>query len=464
MIEAIRNDWRAKADSNAAQSDPDDGGDPVRKRTRKLGAKRKLSDPAESGGRVSCIAAPRIIERNIAQMNWVRRLGRVLLVAAVAAALAAAARRMVLRRKRELARAPVYGERPVPVRVAEAVMRNVPVRLSYIAIVEPVHRANVSARLTATIEEVLFDEGDAVRSGAPLVTLDGRDIREGIAAVEGQIAQAQADLAGNEASVASLKRSVAFWDREAARDRRLADRGSIPVSQAEGTAEKANEFRGRYEATRKRSDAIRHLVRSLQSKKSEQETKLGYCTVRSPYDGIVTHRLVDPGDLAVPGRPLMVVEDRSRLKLAFDVPQDDVPSLRTGLSVEFRVGEAVRRTKITLVYPSLDAARMTRVEALLGEESGAGLVCGAYVPLVVELRTLMRVTVVPASSVVAGPAHAPFAFVVRGDRLETRSLTVLASCGKGRAVRGIAPGERVVTSGFLGWVRLSSGLRVEVTQ
>ncbi len=397
-------------------------------------------------------------------VKWLTRCGRLLIVAGLLCGLVFGARRMIVRRERELARAPVYGQRPIPVRTAKAVLGDMPLRLSYVAVVEPVRRANVSARLTAAIEAVRFDEGDPVKAGTPIVMLDGRDIREGIAAVEAQIAQARADLAAREASVASLERSVAFWRREAARDRKLADRGSIPVSQAEGTAEKANEFLGRLEAARKQSDAIRHLVRSLQSKRSEQETKLGYCTMRSPYDGVVTHRFVDPGDLAVPGKPLMVIEDRSRLKLAFDVPQNDLSKLRTGLPIEFRSNGTMRRTTVSLIYPSVNAARMIRVEALLAEGPGTDLICGAYVPVTVTVGGLSGVTILPASALVEGPTGKSFAFVISGDRLDPRGLTLLATTGEAAAVEGVTPGEIVVTSSFLGWVRLSSGLRVEVVQ
>ncbi len=66
--------------------------------------------------------------------------------------------------------------------------------------------------------------------------------------------------------------------------------------------------------------------------------QLGYCTIRSPFDGLVSHRMVDPGDLASPGKSLMVVEDRSRLKLCFDVPQQDLPQVREGLAVTYAVG------------------------------------------------------------------------------------------------------------------------------
>jgi len=397
-------------------------------------------------------------------MIWIRRFVRLLIVILVIAGLVAAARRLVMKRRAELANVPAYGSRPLPVRMALSTGGDMSVLLRYVAVVEPIRVANVCARLTATVESIGFDEGSTVEKGTPLVRLDSRDIGENIAAVGGKIAQAEADLAANEARVASLKRSVAYWEREAERDLKLAKRGSIPEAEAEGTAEKANEFRGNLDAARKRSTAIQHLIASLKSEKAAVRTRFSYCTLTSPYTGMISRRLADPGDLAVPGKVLMVVEDRSKLKLAFDVPQEDLDRVQPGRVVQFRVGGELRTGTITLMYPSLDSARMTRAEVSLAPDAATGLPTGAYVPVGVVLRVLKKVTIVPASSVIDGPDGKPYVFLVQKDRLKAQIVQILAESGDSTAIDGVSAGERVVISTFLGWVRLAGGMRVEAIQ
>ncbi len=394
-------------------------------------------------------------------MKWLKRFSRILLVIVVLALLVAGARRIVMRRKAELAKAPVYGVAPVPVHIAGSVAGNMPVLLHYVAVVEPIRSADVCARITATVEKVSFDEGDRVQQGTPLLTLDDRAIRDDIASITALIGQARADLAANLATVDSLKRSVHYWTREAQRDRKLAERGSIPKAQAEGTAEKANEFQGKLEAARQQSKAIQQRIVSLESRKAAAQTQLSYCTLESPYTGVVSHRFVDPGDLAAPGKPLMVVEDRSRLKLAFDVPQEDLAQVRLGRPVQFKIGAKLHTARITVMYPSLNSARMTRAEVLLPPAAAANLAPGAYVPVGVVLKILENVTIVPGSTIIKNPGGRPYVFLVRKDRLQPQLVQVLAHAGDQVAVQGVAPGEEVVTSTFLGWARLADGMRVE---
>jgi len=330
--------------------------------------------------------------------------------------------------------------------------------------VEPTRTADVSARVTATVEQVLRDENEPVKAGDPLVVLDSRQIEDSIAAAKAQVEQAKADLASNQATVDALTRTVAYWQREAQRDATLAQKGAIPGAEAEGTADKASEVKGQLDAARQKSSATEQLVESLKRKQAELETTLGYCTIRSPFDGMVSHRMVDPGDLASPGKTLMVVEDRSRLKLCFDVPQQDLPRVREGLAVAYSDNGKRRDATLSHMYPSLDAARMLRAEVYLDGTDKDGLSPGAYVPLQVVLGSTGDVTLVAASSLVESPDMKPYVFVVKDQQLHATPVSVLAADGDEVAVEGIRPGEEVVLNTFLGWAQLSSGLKVEALQ
>ena len=393
-----------------------------------------------------------------------RKAIRIVIVLIVVAALVFGGVLLVKHKKKALAAAPKYGMQPVPVRVASARLGDLRTTRDYLAVVEPIRVADVSARVTATVEKVLHDENERVKAGDVLVALDARQIEESIAAAKAQVEQAQADLASNQATLDSLAKTVAYWDRESQRDKTLADKGAIPGAQAEGTADKANETRGKLNATRQKSAAIERLVESLQRKQAELETTLGYCAIRSPFDGIVSHRRVDPGDLAVPGKSLMVVEDRSQLRLAFDVPQQDLPEVREGLAVEYSVAGQNREVTLSHLFPSLNTARMLRAEVYLSGGDVDGLSPGAYVPLRVVLGNNKDVTLVPDTAIVESPDGHAHVFVVRDHHLEARSVNLLGSSGNDVAVDGIQAGEQVVLSTFLGWTQLASGQAVEAIQ
>jgi len=149
------------------------------------------------------------------------------------AALLAGAALLVHRKKALLGGAPRYGLAPTPVHVVAARRGSLEITRTYLSIVEPVRTATLSARLTSPIESVETDEGKTVRAGEPLIKLDDREISYSIEVVKAQIAQARAELAANEATVAALTDSTAFWKREAQRMKKVKASGAATESEME---------------------------------------------------------------------------------------------------------------------------------------------------------------------------------------------------------------------------------------
>jgi multidrug efflux pump subunit AcrA (membrane-fusion protein) len=107
---------------------------------------------------------------------------------------------------------------------------------------------------------------------------------------------------------------------------------------------------------------------------------------------------------------------------------------------------------------------MQRAEVFVSADQGAGLVPGQTLSLAVSLAPVENTVIVPASALVQGPEGLQYVFVVTGNTLVYRPVTVLASQGDRVAIRGIESDQAVVTSSFLGWTRLSAGQKVEVLQ
>lgn len=388
-------------------------------------------------------------------------LVRIVLLALVLAVLIVAGRTLMARKRTALAQAPKFELASAPVDVVEAYTGDLEEGHDYLAVTEPFRTAAVSARITAAIERVHVREGDAVKEGDLLISLDDRQFRDGLATMEAQTAQAEADLAANQASVTSLRESLAYWERECDRDRKLAESDTIPRSQAEGTAEKANEAGGRLASAEQKSLALEQQVRAAQRRADELRTMLTYSTIASPFAGVVTVKEVDPGDLATPGRTLLVVEDRSSVKLAFNVPQSDLPAFRAGLAASFAINGSTRRAAVSRVYPSLSRARMVRAEVVQSGAEAADLPLGAYVEVSVVFRRCEQATLVPVDALVEISQGQRRIFVIENGVLRARPVLVLGMACEIAAVEGIAAGEQVVVNSFLGWARLSDGMKVE---
>ncbi len=386
---------------------------------------------------------------------------RIALLISILAALVLLGRGLMARKSKALAQSPKFELTAARLEVVSAYLGDLDEGHDYLAVTEPIRTASISARITAAIEQVRVQEGDTVAEGEMLVTLDGRQFQDGLATLEAQIAQSEAELAANQANVLTLKESSAYWERERERDRKLAESETIPRAQAEATAEKTNQARGGFASALQKSLALEQQVRALQRKADELRTTLSYCSISSPFAAVVTVKQIDPGDLAAPGKTLLVVEDRSSVKLAFDVPQSDLPVFQVGLAASFRVGGDTRKAVISRVYPSLSRARMVRAEIILSGTETQGLPLGAYFNVSVVFQRCEQMTLIPVDALIASSSETTLVFVLRDGLLEARTVKVLGKACELAAVEGIAPGEQVVVNSFLGWARLSDGMKVE---
>jgi len=389
---------------------------------------------------------------------------RLLIVIVVIGGMVIGGRVLVKNKKNALANAPKYGEKPVVVHVVKARKGSLSESRTYLAVYEPIQKATVSARITAVIDKVFCNEGITVEAGQILVKLDCRETKEKIAAAKAGIERAISDISSNEAIVKSLKKSVAFWELEAKRDETLAKQNNIPKSQAEGTAEKANDYKGRYFSAQQKSRGLRHQVDSLKRQLEQLQVQLTYGTINSPYKGMVSRRLVDPGDLAAPGKPLIIVEDRSEMMLVFNIPQEDLTEIKEGLALRFKINGDKHKGTLTRLYPSLDENRTLRAECILQEKELNGLTSGSYVPISIVVSELNDVVLVPASSLIEAPDGKTYVFTVSEDKLEPKIVTVTGKGADNVSVTGLNVGEIVVSSTFLGWVKLASGMKVEPVQ
>jgi RND family efflux transporter MFP subunit len=361
-----------------------------------------------------------------------------------------------------LADAPTYGVRPMPVHVARARTGDLSVSRGYLAIVEPVRSATLTARVTSLIERVEVDEGDTVHAGQLLVSLDDREIRSTVAAMDAQVAQAEAERQANDATVAALEHSLAYRQREADRLHRAQASSAASVNERESAQDKADETAGQLQAARQQTQALTHRLEAIRQQLVELKTRLTYYRIESPYDGIISRRHVDAGDMAIPGKTLLVIEDRNNMRLAFGISQQDLPDMRAGMSVTYNVADSVRTALLTALYPSLDDNRVLRAEVRLDAGQADGLTCGSYVPMRVQLKRYTNVTFVPSSAVVESVDGDHHVWTVTDGRLERHTVQLLGTDRHEAAVEGIEPGRDVVLNTFLGWARLGQDQAVEV--
>lgn len=305
----------------------------------------------------------------------------------------------------------------------------------YTGSIEAEQRVVLSAQLTASVTAVPHREGAPVRAGDLLVRLD-------------QSEQAQ-EIQRMNAAGARIKADLAFWQGQRARDEALFRDRVIP--------ERA------VEETRRTVAGLEASLRENRHALETAYTRRGYAEVRAPFDGVVQKVHVLPGELAVPGKPLLEVVAAEPLKAVVPVPQTDLADLRSGLAVRIEVlaADGAWEGRVDRVYPALDTAtRSATLETFLPKGLTA-LRPGMVATVDVQLVRREDVLTVPRQAV-QERGEASGVFVVEEDRARWRPVTVGPAQGGAVLIeQGLQSGARVIVTPDPG---LTDGLVVVAVQ
>jgi len=353
---------------------------------------------------------------------------------------------LVIKRKMQIQKIKPYGIRPIPVRVAKVKQGIMESTHDYLSVVEAWRVAQISSRISARVDDVFHDEGDIVRKNEILLQLDDKDIRENIKGIEKKIS-------GIKIIIDGLKTNYQYWAKENKRYKNLVSSGAIAQANADDVYNKFVTAFALFNSKNNELESLNHTRNSLLS-------KLIYTKITSPFDGLITRRLVDPGNLAIPAKILMTVKEESKLKLAFDAPQEDMDFLKLGLPVFIRNKKKSPPLKITHIFPSFDNSKMARVEIKFPTNTNYRI--GSFIPISVVMQRHKNAVYVPEEALLENPKGGVAVFIVKNGKLLAQPVKkLLGSKGKVE-ITGVKPGEFVVVSTFLGWSTLSSGLKVEV--
>ena len=381
------------------------------------------------------------------------------LIAAIALiSLAALATWAVLSRKAELAAAPGFTASPVAVHTVTARPGAIVPARDYLAEAEAVRSAGVNARVTETIEEVAVDEGDRVARGDLLIRLDTSEIQALLEGVAADINRAKAERRAEKANKEARAYSRDFWAREVERIRQLREQNMASQADLDSARNQLNEVEGQLEATREQLQALAAGLESLRARRSQLRSQRSNYRLKAPFEGTVTARTVDPGDQAAPGRMLIRVSSLRNMRLAFGVPEEDRPAVKTKRTVHFSLNGTSHEAAIDRIHPALDDAGLARAEVDL--PAGVTVPPGAEIPVSVTLPALESTVTIPAGAL-AGRNQKPSVYVVINGKAKARAVTVFGRDNDDRvAVSGIEPDAEVVITPYLGWTRLADGMPV----
>lgn len=259
--------------------------------------------------------------------------------------------------RRDLAAAPP--DMPaVSVRAQAVEAKKLPAFEEVVGTVRARLRATIEAKTSGRIVEMPVVLGQRIKAGQLLARLDAPEIQARVVQAEANLRQAERDW----------KRVSTLFSQQA--------------------------------ATRAEADVAETQYQVAKAVLSEARALLAYVEVPAPFDGVVTRKWADVGDLAAPGKPLMDVEDPTKLQLEADVPEAIAAAIKSDLRMTLRLGQGTSgfTGTVTEISPVADpVSRTFRVKLDLA--TSPGLMSGQFGRLLVPVGETTAIRV-PISAVV----------------------------------------------------------------
>jgi multidrug efflux system membrane fusion protein len=334
------------------------------------------------------------------------------------------------------------GQPSVPVAVAKAETRDMPVVLSGLGSVEAFNTVVVKSRIDGQLVQIAFKEGQEVKQGDLLAVIDPRPY-------EVALAQAQATLFKDQSALKDAKLNM---DRFAG----LVKDGVIPQQQYDTQVSQVGQLEG--------------AVRADQANVDNVKLNLVYARITAPVSGRVGLRQVDIGNMihATDPNGLVVITQLQPIAVIFTLPEDNLPSVTQHMRGGSLQVEAYSRDDQT----KLATGKLLTIDNQIDQTTGTGKLKAVFdnhdhslwPNQFVNARLLLEVrknnTVVPAAAIQRGP-QGTYVFTVKPDKtVDMRNVTVSFNAGNFTAITsGLTPGETVVTDGQ---DKLQPGSKVDV--
>jgi multidrug efflux system membrane fusion protein len=324
-------------------------------------------------------------------------------------------------------------DKPVPVLLAKAETKDVPITLEGLGTVTAYKTANVRPQVDGLLQKVIFREGQTVKKGEQLAQIDPRPF-------DIQLHQAEAALARDTGQLRGLERDLARYEA-------VVTKQLIPQQQVDDQRAQVEQLRG--------------AVQGDEATIANAKLQLEYAKLKSPLDGVTGVRQVDPGNLVhtTDATGIVVVTQLDPIAVIFTLPQDDLGRVAAAQQNQQKNGplvvealardgtQALATGQLEVIDNQINTATATiRIKAIFPNPARK-LWPNQFVKTRLQLSVRRGALVVPAVAIQRGP-QGTFVYVASGETAEPRPVTVDSIEGDQALVaKGIAAGDAVVIEG-----------------
>jgi len=298
--------------------------------------------------------------------------------------------------------------------------------------IEPETQVEISAKVSARVEELPFKEGDRVKAGDIVIRLDAKEyesrlksIEAGYKAQQAQIEVTRTHISVRKAQLKGTEASLEQAKRDYLRQKQLLDTGDISQSIYEQARQKYDQIQSEFEAASGQIQAdelslivAQHTLEAQKAQIDEAKDALEYTIIRAPIDGIITRISAEVGEMVMtgtmnnPGTVIMVVADLSKMLLVAQVDEADIGKLAIGQETNIRVKafwDHVYHGKVDHIALTYDMSRNTGVKyyrtEILIEGDVSKLYCGLTADVDILTREHTGILKAPSQAILARKAE-----------------------------------------------------------
>jgi len=374
-----------------------------------------------------------------------------IIAAVVAVIIVAGGAWVVIKKKQSIATTPTMVSYPLPVESTEAKEGSISISSHYLGTIAPLDSADISPRITGNILSVTAREGDRVKKGQLLVAIDERALKER------EHAQ-MLDVTGTESQLVGAQSIYETQQAVYERDQMLYKEGAISLEALERSRAQRDSAYAQVKSVQEKVNALRKIAGAA-------SVETSYSRLHSPIDGVVTRRLQEPGDLAIPGKPVLKVEGTSSFKVIVQVPEVDMPRMKKGRQAVLSNGENRLESTISRVYPAVTAGTLGTVEMDISKRP-FNIVSGGTVGVDVITGKTGQGIVIPLNSILE-TGKGSFVFKAepteegKPAKVKIIQVQVLGKNNESVCITGnIKGGESVITGDEGKLMQLSDGMAV----
>jgi membrane fusion protein, multidrug efflux system len=311
----------------------------------------------------------------------------------------------------------------VPVVVARVSQKAMPVQVNAVGNVEPISTVAVKAQIAGELLQVHFKEGDFVRKGQLLFTIDSRVYQGRVGSMQAAMEKDEAQLKQTEANLARDQAQLQYARTESQRYNTLLQRGLIAADATEQVRSQAAALEETLRADRAAIENVKAIIEVDRHALNGAKLDLSYCTIYSPIDGRTGAVALKPGNLIKAADvPMVIINETNPIYVNFTVPQQYWSDIKKHMGEGvLHVAAAVaqdpahpRQGNVIFVDNAVDATTGTLHLKASFDNPDNQFLPGMFINVVLRLSEELNAKVVPSQAVSEGQ-NGTFVYVVKPD-------------------------------------------------